>query len=291
MIPRELIRQIRRIEIRTNRMVNDILAGEYHSVFKGQGVEFEEVREYQAGDDIRTIDWNVTARMGEPFVKRYREERELTVMLVVDLSSSSRFGTTAKMKQEVAAELSAVLAFSAIKNNDRVGLILFTDDVDKFIPPKKGKKHVLRLIRELLTFESPGGQTDIKSALDYLNKVTTRKSVVFLISDFINTGFENSLRVANTRHDLIAISIQDPREVDMPGVGFLELEDAETGEVIVFDTFNTNDRSLFHETVETETTQLNETMKRMKVDHVPVLTNQSYIDPLVKLFQRRAKRY
>lgn len=291
MIPRELIRQIRRIEIRTNRMVNDVLAGEYHSVFKGQGVEFEEVREYQFGDDIRSIDWNVTARMGEPFIKRYREERELTVMLLVDLSSSSRFGAVEKTKSEVAAELSAVLAFSAIKNNDRVGLILFTDEVKKFIPPQKGKKHVLRLVRDLLTFESPGGLTDIKCALDFLGKVAKRKSVVFLISDFLGDGYENALRVANARHDLIAISVADPREAEMPPVGFIELEDAETGERILFDTFDAIDRNRFAQIAATENAQLTESLKRMRVDHVSIRTGQSYIDPLVKLFQQRSRRY
>jgi len=291
MMPRELLRQIRRIEIRTNRMVNDILAGEYHSVFKGQGVEFEEVREYQHGDDIRTIDWNVTARMGIPFVKRYREERELTVMLMVDASSSNMFGTAEKMKGELAVELSAVLAFSAIKNNDRVGLILFTDKVEKFIPPKKGKKHVLRLIRDLLTFEPTGGSTDIKSALDYMGKILTRKSVVFLLSDFMNQNYEDSLRVVNKKHDLITISITDPREVEMPPIGFLELEDAETGEIIVIDTFDASIRQRFSDTAAADLDKMSLNFKRMKVDHVPVRTDQSYIDPLVRFFKKRAQRY
>ncbi len=291
MIPRELLRQIRRIEIRTNRMVNDVLAGEYHSVFKGQGVEFEEVREYQHGDDIRTIDWNVTARMSAPYVKRYREERELTVMLMVDASSSNLFGTTEKMKGELAVELSAVLAFSAIKNNDRVGLILFTDHVEKFIPPKKGKKHVLRLIRELLMFEPKGGKTDIKQALDFLGKILNRKSVVFLMSDFMSSDFEESLRITNTRHDLITISITDPREVEMPPVGFLELEDAETGEIIIIDTYNTEIRNRFTETANQDIERLMSEFKRMKIDHIPIHTDRSYIDPLVRFFQIRASRY
>lgn len=291
MIPRELIRQIRRIEIRTSRMVNDVLAGEYHSVFKGQGVEFEEVREYQHGDDIRTIDWNVTARMGAPFVKRYREERELTVMLMVDASSSSIFGTAEKMKGELAAELSAVLAFSAIKNNDRVGLILFTDEVEKFIPPKKGKKHVLRLIRELLTFEPTGGSTNIKTAIDFMAKILTRKSVVFLLSDFMSVGYDDALRIANKKHDLITISITDPREVEMPPIGFLELQDAETGETIVIDTYDAAVRNQFTKTAEADTTRLVKNFKRMKVDHVPVRTDFPYIDPLVRFFKQRAKRY
>ncbi|MEW6238207.1 MAG: DUF58 domain-containing protein [Candidatus Omnitrophota bacterium] len=291
MIPRELIRQIRRIEIRTNRMVNDVLAGEYHSVFKGRGVEFEEVREYQHGDDIRTIDWNVTARMGEPFVKRYREERELTVMLMVDASSSSLFGTAEKMKGELAVELSAVLAFSAIKNNDRVGLMLFTDRVEKFIPPKKGKKHVLRLIRELLMFEPAGGNTDIKAALDFLGNVLTRKSVIFLLSDFMSSGFADALRVANKKHDLITISITDPREVEMPPIGFLELQDAETGEIVIIDTYDAGVRRRFSDAAAQDIERLTYEFKRMKVDHVPVRTDQSAVDPLVRFFQLRARRF
>jgi len=291
MIPRELIRKIRRIEIRTNRMVNDVLAGEYHSVFKGRGVEFEEVREYMHGDDIRTIDWNVTARMGNPFVKRYREERELTVMLAVDASSSSLFGTADKMKGELAVELSAVLAFSAIKNNDRVGLVLFTDRVEKFIPPKKGKKHVLRLIRDLLMFEPAGGSTDIKTAMDFLGKILTRKTVVFLLSDFLSAGYEEALRMMNNRHDLVTISITDPREIEMPPIGFLELQDAETGEIVIVDTYDASIRQRLANTAATDLDQLTKSFKRMQVDHIPVRTDKPYIDPLVRFFQQRAKRY
>ncbi len=291
MIPRELIKKIHKLEIRTNRMVNDVLAGEYHSVFKGQGVEFEEVREYQAGDDIRTIDWNVTARMGEPFIKRYREERELTVMLLVDASASSMFGTAEKMKGELAVELSALLAFSAIKNNDRVGLLIFTDEIEKFIPPKKGKKHVLRLIRELLVFEPKGGHTNISQALDHVNKILHRKSVVFLISDFMNPDFSDSLRITNNKHDLISVSITDPREVEMPPIGFLELEDAETGETIIIDTYHSNIRRGFSETASEDFQKLEAEFKRMKVDHVPIRTDQDYIDPLIKFFHKRASRY
>jgi uncharacterized protein (DUF58 family) len=291
MIPRELISQIRRIEIRTNRMVNDVLAGEYHSVFKGRGVEFEEVREYQHGDDIRTIDWNVTARMRQPFVKRYREERELTVMLLVDASSSSMFGTSGKMKGELAVELSALLAFSAIKNNDRVGLMLFTDRIEKYIPPKKGKNHVLRLIRELLMFEPTGGSTDIKVSLDFLGKVQKRKSVVFLLSDFLGENYSDSLRITNRRHDLITISITDPREVDLPPIGFLELEDAETGEVVIIDTFDPHIRSRFSDIAQRDTEKLELDFKRMKVDHIPVRTDLPYIDPIIRFFKQRAKRY
>ncbi len=291
MIPRELIAQIRRIEITTNRMVNDVLAGEYHSVFKGQGVEFEEVREYQPGDDIRTIDWNVTARMGEPFVKRYREERELTVMLMIDASSSHQFGTSGMMKGKLSAILTALLAFSAIKNNDRVGLILFSDQVEKFIPPKKGKKHVLRLIRELLTFSPKGGTTDINCALEFMGRILNRKSVVFLLSDFMSSGFEDAIRIANRRHDLITLSITDPREVEMPPVGFLELEDAETGEIIVFDTYDAQVRKQFTDEANEDSKRLAQDFRRMKVDHIPIRTDKDYIEPLVKFFHRRAKRY
>lgn len=291
MIPRELISQIRRIEIRTRRLVNDVLAGEYHSVFKGRGVEFEEVREYQHGDDIRTIDWNVTARMRQPFVKRYREERELTVMLLVDASSSSMFGTTDKMKGEIAVELSALMAFSAIKNNDRVGLMMFTDKVEKFIPPKKGKKHVLRLIREILMFEPEGGSTNIKAALEFLGRIQKRKSVVFLISDFMSENFNDSLRLTNQRHDLITISITDPREVEMPPIGFLELEDAETGEIIIIDTYDRSVRQRFSDAAAADMSKLELDFKKMKIDHVPVRTDRSYIDPLVRFFKQRAKRY
>lgn len=291
MIPRELIKKIRRLEIRTSRMVNDVLAGEYHSVFKGQGMEFEEVREYQHGDDIRTIDWNVTARMGEPFVKRYREERELTVMLVVDASSSSLFGTSSQMKAELAVELSAVLAFSAIKNNDRVGLILFTDQVETFIPPKKGKKHVLRLIRELLLFEPKGGATDIQNALEFLGRLTNRKSVVFLLSDFMSEGYQDALRVANRKHDLVTMSISDPRELDMPRIGILELEDAETGERIEIDTFDRRMMELFEREAGADFDRLQREFKRMSIDHVPIRTDRPYVDSLIRFFQRRAKRY
>ena len=236
MIPAEILRKVKRIEIRTRHLVNTVFSGEYHSVFKGQGVAFAEVREYQPGDDIRTIDWNVTARMGHPFVKVFDEERELTVMLMVDASASGDFGTVEQMKGEIGVELCALLAFSAIQNNDRVGLIIFTDEVEAFIPPKKGKKHVLRVIRELLYFRPTRRGTDIGAALDYLNRVTRRKSVVFLVSDFVASGYERALRVAGRRHDLVAVALQDPRETALPDVGIVELEDAETGEEILVDT-------------------------------------------------------
>ncbi|HOE10667.1 MAG TPA: DUF58 domain-containing protein [bacterium] len=290
MIPRDLIKKIRRIEIRTNRLVNDVLAGEYHSVFKGRGMEFEEVREYQLGDDVRSIDWNVTARMGHPFVKRFREERELTVMLAVDVSSSGAFGTAEQMKADLGVELSAVLAFSAIKNNDCVGLIEFTNRIEKFIPPKKGKKHVLRLIRELLYARPEGSGTDLRMALEFLGRVLHRRSVVFVISDFLGSDYEDPLRIINQKHDLITIGITDPRELELPPVGFLELQDAETGEVVLIDTYDWDLRRRFAERNASMQNDLQRSFRRLQVDHIPVRTDQPYIDPLVQFFNKRASR-
>src|SRR5438128_2302092 len=235
MLPREVIRQIRRLHVKARRAVEDLLGGEYHSVFKGRGIAFEEVREYQPGDDVRAIDWNVTARMGHPFIKRFIEERELTVMLLVDCSASHHFGTGRYEKREVAAELAAILAFSAISNNDKVGLIAFTDAIERFVPPRKGTRHVLRLIRDVLYFQPQRRATSLHEGLDYLNRVLRRRSIVFLLSDFIDRGFERVLKRTGRRHDLIAIRIADPREDELPPVGLLELEDAETGRHVVVD--------------------------------------------------------
>lgn len=290
MVPRDLIKKIRRIEIRTNRLVNDVLAGEYHSVFKGRGMEFEEVREYQMGDDVRSIDWNVTARMGHPYVKSYREERELTVMLAVDVSSSGAFGTADQMKADLGVELSAVLAFSAIKNNDCVGLVEFTDRIEKFIPPKKGKKHVLRLIRELMRERPEGGRTDLRMALEFIGRVLLRRSVVFVISDFLGEDYEDPLKILNQKHDLITISIIDPRELELPPVGFLELQDAETGEVVIIDTYNAGLRERFTQRNTLMQSDLERNFRRFQVDHIPVRTDRPYIDPLVQFFQKRASR-
>ncbi len=290
MIPRDLIKKIRRIEIRTNRLVNDVFAGEYHSVFKGRGMEFEEVREYQLGDDVRSIDWNVTARMGHPFVKRFREERELTVMLAVDVSSSGAFGTAEQMKADLGVELSAVLAFSAIKNNDCVGLIEFTNRIENFIPPKKGKKHVLRLIRELLYARPEGSGTDLRTALEFLARVLNRRSVVFVISDFLGSDYEAPLRIINQKHDLITIGITDPRELDLPPVGFLELQDAETGEVVLIDTYDWELRRRFAERNASMQNDLQRNFRRLQIDHIPVRTDQPYIDPLIQFFNKRASR-
>ncbi len=291
MLPKEIIRKVRRIEIRTKRLVNDVFSGEYHSVFKGRGMEFEEVREYQPGDDVRVIDWNVTARYGHPFVKRFKEERELTVMILVDASSSGEFGTAQRMKGEIAAELCSVLAFSAIKNNDRVGMIIFTDRVEKYISPKKGSSHVLRLIREVLYFEPQHQRTDINCALEFLGRVIKRRSVVFLVSDFLSSGFEKLLTIANKKHDLVAIKIADPRETELPNVGFIELEDTETGEQIVIDTRNPEVRRSFQQHSLKEKRNLDRSFRSVNLDHIYITTDRSYVEPLMAFFRLRAKRF
>src|SRR5215469_3573657 len=245
MLPREIIRQIRRLQLRARRAVEDLLGGEYHSVFKGMGMAFEEVREYQPGDDIRTIDWNVTARMGHPFIKRFVEERELTVLLLIDGSASQQFGTRLQQKREVAAELAAVLAFSAITNNDKVGLVAFTDRVERFVPPRKGTRHVLRLIRDVLFFQPTQRGTCLREALDYLNRVLHRRAIVFLLSDFLDRNYEQALKRTGKRHDLVAVPIRDPGEAELPAVGLLELEDAETGRQVVVDTSRAEVRAAF----------------------------------------------
>lgn len=291
MIPKEILKKVKRIEITTKGMVNDVFSGEYHSVFKGRGMEFSEVREYQIGDDIRTIDWNVTARMGHPFVKIFEEERELTVMLLVDVSSSGNFGTYERMKGEIAIEICALLAFSAIKNNDKVGLIIFTDKIEKFIPPKKGRSHVLRVLRELLYHKPQGTQTNIAEALEYLNRITKRRSVVFLVSDFINAGYEKALQIANRRHDMVAITVTDPREVELPDVGFIELEDAETGEVVLLDTSYSEVRSVYAKQSSQDILTRNKLFKSINVDHIDIQTDKDYIEPLIRFFRMRAKRF
>jgi uncharacterized protein (DUF58 family) len=290
MIPKEILKKVRQIQIRSSRLVNDVLAGEYVSVFKGCGMEFEEVREYQAGDDIRTIDWNVTARMGHPYIKRFTEERELTIMFLVDLSYSGEFGSVKQFKNEIATEICALLALSAVRNNDKVGLILFTDKIEKFVPPKKGKTHVLRVIREVLYYKPENKGTDISIALEYLLKVTRRKAVCFLISDFITEGFEHALRIANKRHDIIAASITDPRELEIPNVGFVELEDAETGEITLIDT---SDRKMMERFNRFNTKNMEERAKlfrSMGVDLIDVRTDRSYVEPIMKFFRAREKR-
>jgi len=290
MIPREILRQVRRIQILTTRMVNDVLAGAYHSTFKGRGMEFEEVREYVPGDDVRAIDWNVTARTGLPYVKKFVEERELTVMLLVDASSSGRFGTVGKTKAQIAAELCAVLAFSAIRNNDNVGLIIFTDRIEKFLPPKKGRSHVLRVIREVLYFEPEGTGTDIAGALEYLEKVTHRKTVAFLVSDFLAEGYEHALAIAARGHDLVPITITDPREIELPAIGLLQLEDAETGEIITVDTRNPRVREQFGSVSSEVIARRSRIFRSSGVDSIDVRTNVPYIEPLRRFFRMREKR-
>ena len=291
MIPKEILKKIKRIEIRTGRLVNDVFAGKYESVFKGRGMEFHEVREYVPGDDIRSIDWNVTARTGRPYVKKFVEERELTILLMADMSGSGYFGSIEKMKSEIMAEIGAVLAFSAIKNNDKVGLLLFTDRVEKFIAPKKGRLHVLRVIRELLYYTPEGKKTDISAALEYLGKVLKKRAVIFLISDFIDSGYERLLRILNKRHDIVAISISDPRETELPGIGLIEFEDAETKEVIYLDT---NDNAL-KEALLKRKVSFSENRKRIfrsiNMDSVEISTATSYVEPLMLFFRARAKRF
>ena len=294
MISRELAKKIRYIQIYTSKAVNDVLAGEYHSVFKGQGMEFDEVRGYQPGDDIKTIDWNVTARTGDPYVKRYVEEREITVFFLVDLSRSGNFGSHEKLKNEIAAEFCALLAFSAIKNNDKVGLIVFTDTIELFIPPAKGTSHVLRLIRELLFFkpekmrEKAG--TDIALALNYLGRVLHKRGVVFLISDFLDQNFEKPLRVLARRHDLIAATVSDPRELALPDVGLLEIQDAETGDTTVIDTGSKKVRSRYSRLAEEKNKELADLFQSIGVDHIQLFTDRDYILDLVKFFRKRMKK-
>ena len=287
----EVLKKVRRMEIVTRRFVNDIMAGEYHSVFKGRGMEFEEVREYHQGDDIRTIDWNVTARTGIPHVKHYREERELTVMLMVDASSSGNFGTTRWQKEELATELCAVLAFSAIKNNDRIGLLIFTDQIEKFIPPKKGRRHVLRVIRELIAFRPTHRRTNLTVALDYINNILTRKSVVFLISDFLAGDMRSALAITNKHHDLIAVTITDPREEQLPPAGIIEFEDAETGELVILDTSSFGTRSSFEDSATHDRQELMGLLRSLNIDHIALSTSRDYAIPLMRFFRERARRF
>lgn len=291
MIPREILKKVKRIEIQTRGLVNDVFSGEYHSVFKGRGMEFSEVREYQIGDDIRSIDWNVSARMGHPFVKVFEEERELTVMLLVDVSSSGNFGTVERMKGEIATEICALLAFSAIKNNDKVGLIIFTDRIEKFVPPKKGKSHVLRVLRELLYHEPQGKGTDISGALEYLSRVITRRAVVFLVSDFISEDYQKAMQIANKRNDLVAITITDPREMELPNVGLVELEDAETGEIILLDTGDSTTRQTFTQETANTREERDRRLRSMNIDGIEIRTDISYVEPLIRFFRMRAKRF
>jgi uncharacterized protein (DUF58 family) len=291
MLTKELLKQVRQIEIRTKGLVNQVFSGEYHSVFKGRGMEFSEVREYQFGDDIRNIDWNVTARFGHPFIKIFEEERELTVILMVDLSGSLIFGSADKTKQQIAAEISAILAFSAMKNNDKVGLILFTGKIEKFVPPRKGQKHVLRIIREVLSFEPEGKSTNLKAALEYMNNAIKRRSIVFLLSDFMDSGYEKILRIVGKRHDLIGMVLNDKREDEIPNMGLVKFTDAETGTERWIDTGDKQTRFLFKKMRGRDKQSLQSLFLSSRLDSIEIDTGQNYIRPLVRFFRMREKRW
>lgn len=287
---KDILKKIQRIEIFTNRLVNTVFAGEYESVFKGQGITFDEVREYQVGDEIRTIDWNVTARMGQAYIKKYVEERELVMMLVVDMSASTSFGSIVETKAEIAAEIAALLAFSAIKNNDRVGLICFTDTVEHFVAPRKGKRHVLRVVRDILHFQPKQPGTNIETALAFVDRVLKPHSVVFLISDFKDTGYEKQLRLSSKRHSLIAITLQDRREVVLPDVGLIELEDAESGETVILDTRSEEARHLYTELNRRIDAERRQVFRANQVDSIHIRTDEPYVKPLIQFFRQRASR-
>lgn len=290
MITSELLKKVRHIEIKTRGLVNHLFSGEYHSVFKGKGMDFSEVREYQFGDDIRSIDWNVTARFGHPYIKVFEEERELTVLLVVDLSGSQYFGSYQQAKQQIAAELSAILSLSALKNNDKVGLILFTDTVEKYIPPQKKKTNVLRIIREVLSFEPKSRGTNIKNALEFVNKAVKKRSICFLISDFNDKGYEQVIRITARKHDLIAVKIEDPRENELPSVGLVQFADPESGKEMLIDTGSIKVRSQFYAKVQERKNLIRKIFTAAGVDSINVNTAQSYIPPLVNFFKKRETR-
>ncbi|MDE0637421.1 MAG: DUF58 domain-containing protein [Candidatus Poribacteria bacterium] len=287
---KEILKKIRRIDIFTNRLVNTVFAGEYKSIFKGQGITFDEVREYQEGDEIRTIDWNVTARMGHAYVKKYVEERELVMMLLVDMSASTAFGSIPETKAEIAAEIAALLAFSAIKNNDKVGLICFTDTVEHFVAPRKGKRHVLRVVRDILRFQPNHSGTAIAEALIFADQVLKPHSVVFLISDFKDTDYQKQLRITGKRHSLIAITLQDRREIEMPNVGLIEFEDAETGERVVVDTRSEQARQLYAELTQKTDAERLQVFRGSQTDFINIQTDKSYVAPLMRFFRQRAAR-
>jgi uncharacterized protein (DUF58 family) len=298
-VSREVLRQVRQIELRTRGLVNSIFGGEYQSVFRGQGMEFSEVREYEPGDDVRNIDWNVTARTGHPYVKKHVEERELTVLLLVDLSGSEQFGTRGRFKAELAAELAAVLALSAVRNNDRVGLILFSDYVEHVVPPRKGRRHALRLIRDVLAFRPTGRGTDIAGALDYATRLLAHRGIVFLLSDFApqegaDAGgaerWERSLRLASRRHDLVAVSISDPAEAALPDMGFVAVEDPESGEMAYVDTGSADVREVFGVALLRERMQTRRLFRRLGVDEIEVRTDTPYVRPLLAFFKRRERQ-
>jgi uncharacterized protein (DUF58 family) len=287
---RELMKQVGRIRVITNRLVDEHLSGEYHSVFKGQGIEFDEVREYSPGDDVRSIDWNVTARMGHPFVKRFCEERELTVIFVVDISGSQCFGSARRTKADVAAEITCLLALSAIKNQDKIGLILFSDRIEKCVPPRKGRTAAMRLVREVLAAEETRRGTDIEAALKFLNSVQKRRAVVFLVSDFLADGYEKALRSTARKHDVICCPVSDPREASLPDVGLLEVEDPETGRLFLLDTGSRAVRRGFAERAESERQRLRQMFRRLKVDTISLDTTRPFVDDVRRLFRQRQIR-
>lgn len=289
-VPPEILRQVKLLELRTRGLVNSLFTGEYRSVFKGQGMEFSEVREYQPGDEVRSIDWNVTARMGKPYVKRYIEERELTVMLAVDLSGSERFGTRTRFKSELASELAAVLAMSAIRNNDRVGAVLFTDRIEHVVPPRKGRRHALRLMRDLLVFEPEGKGTDLAGALEYTGKMLSHKAIIFVVSDFQSAELEQPLKLLAQRHDVVAVTVDDPSEQELPDIGLARFVDPETGQVIDIDTSDAGVRATFAETVAKELASRRHLLRRLAIDEVPIRTDGGVVDPLIKFFRARETR-
>lgn len=291
MIPKEILKEVKHIEIKATRLVNDLFGGEYESVFKGRGMEFSEVREYVPGDDIRTIDWNVTARSQHPFVKKYIEERELTVFFIVDGSASLQFGSKSKLKSKVAAELAGLLAFSAIKNNDKVGLLIHTDHVEKFLPARKGRSNVLRVVREILYYQPQAKRTNLKSALEHLSHILTRSAVVFVISDFLDAGFEKALKILHQKHDLIAIQIADEREHKIPNCGWMELQDAESGETILVNTANKRFRNDYQKAAQKKQDQLDFLFKLSGIDSIKIMAGQSYVHPLIKFFRMREQRH
>lgn len=288
---RDLLKKVRQLEIRTRGLVNQVFSGEYHSVFKGRGMEFTEVREYLPGDEIRTIDWNVTARLNHPFVKVFEEERELTVMLLVDMSGSQFFGSQAALKRDVAVELSAILAFSAMKNNDKVGAILFTDTIEQSIPPRKGKSHALRIVRELLSFDPKSQKTNINQALEYLNRVQKKRSIVFLISDFIDQGYEQAMRIAGKRHDLVGIVLVDPRERELPKIGLVTLRDAESGRQQWIDTSDRAIRKAHREYWNTMYESRQSLFLKSKLDAIEIRLDLPYMRPLIDFFRKRERRW
>ncbi len=286
----DVLRQVKLLELRTRGLVNSLFVGEYRSVFKGQGMEFSEVREYQPGDEVRSIDWNVTARMGRPYVKRYIEERELTVMLAVDLSGSEQFGTVRRFKSEAASELAAVLAMSAVRNNDRVGIVLFTDRIEHVVPPRKGRRHVLRIIRDLLAFEPQGTGTDISGTLEYVSRMLTQKAIIFVVSDFLAPGIEQPLKLLAQRHDVVAVSIEDPGERDLPDVGLARFMDPETGETLSIDTSSGGVRSAYETAVSAEREDRKHLLRRLSIDEIAISTADNVVQPLIKFFRTRETR-